>query len=221
MYSLPLGLALASGEECAGNFRTGPFSPPKPWKKIKRPLYGLLLSLALLISSTFVLTQLLLHKEKIKIQQAFSSLLTVENGETLQAPLSLNEIASKIEEMDQHILSRPDTFPLFPGIPKVSDILAWLSNHPTLNSTGLTPEIYIDRFHYVLEKRPSFNERTLHYQAKVEIDLATINASAARAFHEALLTPNPFVDSKKEIQWSSSKGKYFTSFYLKDKTRYQ
>jgi len=35
-----------------------------------------------------------------------------------------------------------------------------------------------------------------------------------------LITSNDFVDPKGEIKWTATKGKYRTSFYLKDKTIY-
>ena len=55
---------------------------------------------------------------------------------------------------------------------------------------------------------------------KVELEFSTATPKLAREFHDALIAPNQIVDPKGEVKWSSNRGKYRTSFFLKDKTLY-
>ena len=58
------------------------------------------------------------------------------------------------------------------------------------------------------------------YQVKVDLEMVAPTPKMARELHTALITPNDFVDPKAEVKWAASRGKYQTSFYLKDKTAY-
>ena len=59
-----------------------------------------------------------------------------------------------------------------------------------------------------------------HYAVRVDIDFTAPSGARAREFYDALNSPNPFVDPKEEVKWSSNKGRYQTSFFLKDRTQY-
>ena len=58
------------------------------------------------------------------------------------------------------------------------------------------------------------------YQVKVDLEFSTSSPRIAREFHDSLIAPNDLIDPKGEVKWSSNRGKYRTSFYLKDKTQY-
>ena len=69
-------------------------------------------------------------------------------------------------------------------------------------------------------KRPDQSKKKEKYRVKVDLEFSSPTPKQAREFHDALVAPNDFVDPKDEIKWSSNRGSYRTSFFLKDKTKY-
>ncbi len=69
-------------------------------------------------------------------------------------------------------------------------------------------------------KRPDFQHKKDTYRVKVELEFTTKDQAVARSFQEALKNSHSLADPKEEISWIASRGKYKTSFYLKDKTKY-
>ena len=120
--------------------------------------------------------------------------------------------------MENEIGSRPDTHPLLPQIPKVKEVLGWLTS--LRESHG----VVLESFNYQLLKSPDFSHKTEKYRVRVEIEISAQNPNAApnavQVFQEALRRPNLLIDPSEEIVWTPLKGRYKASFYLKDKTRY-
>ncbi len=136
--------------------------------------------------------------------------------ETGLRKLSTDEIQERVSLLEKEIKLDSIPFPLEPNIPRVSDLLAWLSNHPQLNGN----KILIELMHYQLVKHPEMNKPKERYLVKVELEFTSETPKAAREFHDALLAQNDFIDPKGEVKWNTLKGKYKVSFYLKDKTIY-
>ena len=130
-----------------------------------------------------------------------------------------------MSDLEKEIKEAPDFIALNPNVPRVSDVLAWLTTHPNVGFE-MVPEknedasILIENFNYALVKRPEEKKRDLKYQVKIDLEFTSPSPKSAREFHDALIAPNEMVDLKGEIKWSSTRGKYKTSFYLKDKTFY-
>jgi type IV pilus assembly protein PilM len=126
--------------------------------------------------------------------------------------------------LQKELQGTPDSFPLFANTPRVSDVLAWLSQHPAavlVDAKGnRQPKIQIDNFSYTMLKRPQQGKKQEKYQVKVELEFSSPTPKWAREFHDALIAPNDWIDPKGEVKWGSSRGKYKTSFFLKDKTAY-
>ena len=78
----------------------------------------------------------------------------------------------------------------------------------------------LENFSYKMVKRPEFNKKKEHYQVKVEIEFSTHTPRYAREFHDILLAPNEIIDPTSDVKWSSERGRYRASFFLKDKTLY-
>ena len=150
-----------------------------------------------------------------------------KRGDTIVpiANLDAEGISNRVDFLETSIKSMPESFPLLPNIPRVSDVLVWLSTHPKLvcaenSGPGDCLPFTIDVFNYSLVKRPEINKKSEKYQVKIDLEFSTSSPRLAREFHDALITSNDFVDPKGEIKWTATKGKYRTSFYLKDKTIY-
>ncbi len=250
VYALPIGLALNAlpSDPNHINFRKKGFSYPRPWRKCKKTLL-ITLPLSLVLALSFWLFSFsYTHYQKGVIQKEYAELLeamryshhrfeeefsspaggiSLEKGKNL-VPLekfSLNELENRLHYIEKKLTENPFEFPLSPNTPRVSDTLAWLLNHPVFVSTDMetgerAPLLQLENFLYSLVKHPDLLNKKERYQVKIDIDFSTDLPKQARAFHDALIEPNPFVDPKEEIKWNAQKGKYHVSFFLKDKTSY-
>ncbi len=215
------------------NFRQGDMEYPNPWRRYKATL-GIFVGASLMLAAMIFIFGLayLGYKEDF-IRENYSQLIA-DTGKTFKGfeeeisqtetpvdslkDLSMSELRTRMEILEKQINNEPDLFPLYPQVPTVTDTLAWLNGLPQMQ--GEDGKITIDSFNYTMVKRPEANKRNEKYQVKVDVELSAPTPKMARELHTALIQPNDFIDAKGEVKWSSSKGKYRTSFYLKDKTPY-
>lgn len=248
-FAIPIGAALTALPKNPGqvNFRQKEFSYPNPWKRFKKPLaiyFGLCLFLA---AAFYFFGQAYIGYHEDRLKENYVQLLALMNkpyrafeeefkakfphsasfheGEVPSLKkLTSEELLSRLNYLDKELQEAPDIFPLFPNVPRASDVLAWLSVLPSLHTKEETASnsqpIQIDSFSYTMVKRPEQSKRQEKYQVKVELEFTSPTPKQAREFHDILIAPNDFVDPKGEVKWSSNRGKYRTSFFLKDKTVY-
>lgn len=248
-FAVPLGLALNVLPNQSGliNFRKQELMFPNPWKHLKKPLSLYFLLGLVLAISFYLFGESYLKYQEDEIKKDYVALLAgmnkpysaFENEYLLKFPDESNEYGeiAEIQTLSQDAINNrlgflykelqasPDMFPLFPNVPRVSDVLAWLSNHPNVVENDpvnnlKTPLLQLESFSYNMLKRPDQGKKQEKYQVKVEFEFNTATPKLAREFHDALIAPNEIVDPKGEIKWSSNRGKYKTSFFLKDKTTY-
>jgi len=238
-YALPIGSALLGlpiYQDIRINLRKEELAYPAPLKRYMKPI-----ALYLGMCGTLALTFALLGKayianEQDNLRREYVSLLA-QTGKTYDAmeekmataqvgyiedpsDLTMEDLTHRLEALDQDIKAAPNLFPLQANTPQASDVLAWLSSHPIViggEEGGLT----LESFSYTMVKRPEMKKAAEKYRVKIEIEFASPTPKIAREFHDALLAPNDFVDPKDEIKWSSNRGKYRASFFLKDKTNYR
>lgn len=248
-FALPIGAALSalplSDEQI--NFRQNEFAYPAPWKRLKGVMATyLLLCLGLAIALVIYGKSYNSYREG-EIKRHYLELLNVMNkpyaefekeysskvpssrelsGEVPNvSSLTSDEIKGRLNYLEKEIQATPQTYPLLPNVPLVSDVLAWISTHPSFVGTTIAesqspPSLQIESFNYTLVKRPEPTKKQEKYQVKIELEFSSPTPKMAREFHDALIAPNEFVDPKGEIKWNSNRDKYRTSFYLKDKTVY-
>ncbi len=248
-FSAPIGYALTAlpKEKNRVNFRQHEYTFPYPWKRLKKPVaiyLGLCIALSAALfffGNAYVQTKEdLLKKDYLKIltvmkkpfKEHEDELLkknpfekTFAKGETGDIKeMSQSNIRKRLQLLEKEIKETPDIFALYPNTPRVSDVLAWLSNHPLVKDTtdpnSPKHRILLENFSYRMVKRPEQNKKKERYQVKVEIDFSTPTPRYAREFHDALLAPNEIVDPKGDVKWNSERGRYRASFFLKDKTAY-
>lgn len=238
-YALPIGSALLGlpiYEDIRINLRKEELAYPAPLKRYMKPI-----ALYLGMCGTLAIMFTLLGKAYIANQQdglrrEYVDLLA-QTGKTYDAmeekmatsqigyvedpsELTMEDLTQRLEALDKDIKAAPNLFPLQANTPQVSDVLAWISSHPVViggEDGGLT----IESFSYSMVKRPEIKKAGEKYRVKIEIEFSSPTPKAAREFHDALLAPNDFVDPKDEVKWSSNRGKYRASFFLKDKTNYR
>lgn len=246
-WALPIGAALTGLPSYRDpvNLRQADLAYPHPWKRYKLPVaIYLALCAGLAIALAFMGSAYVKYKED-QVRQEYSQLLSsmhkpytefekeyalkTGRGEIQEAPLvqslNLDEIRDRLRYLDKELQSTPEIYPLLPNIPNVSDVLAWLSSHPNAVSidpkTGeKNPLLQIESFSYALVKRPDVTKKQEKYQVKIELEFSSPTPKLAREFHDSLIAPNAFVDPKGEVKWSTNRGLYRASFFLKDRTVY-
>lgn len=250
-HALPIGLASTAlpleGSADQINFRGGDFSYSNPWRRLKKPLALYISSTVLLALALVTLTNATISRRELRVKEQYAQLLNAmeknhvsfelemegktPSKELMSAPpkialknLSLDQLNARLFKLSQEITSTPDVFPLQPDVPRVSDVLAWLSSHTKAvkgeGSASRTGLVRIEGFNYSMTRRPDKTKPQERYQVKVDLEFTSPDSKSAREFYDALVEPNAFVDPQSEVSWSAGLGKYRVSFYLKDKTSY-
>ncbi len=206
-FALPIGLGL---DACAqdGNslqFCQKQLLQPHTIKKRKKGaiLYAIAcLSAALLMSvlGSFSLKQ----KENVLREKLLTYLPQAKNIHSVEG------ISQTLASWEYSYKGKKTPFPLMADVPRVSDLLSYLSTHPALTAEG----VEIQSVHYSLTKYPKIAETSSPYTARVELDISSTTPRAARDFHEALLKGDAVVNEKKEIKWQTQNQTYHTSFEL-------
>ena len=246
-FAVPIGAALSAlPKQIQVNFRQGELSYSRPWKRFKQPLAIYYLLCVVLGITVSLFGNAYLNYQEDQLRQDYVLLLTslnrpyssferefrikhklplIEDDQIVPIiSLSANDLEERIETIRRDMKENVDLFPLQPGVPRVSDVLAWFSNHPLVkNASEESPEspaVQLESFNYSLVRRPEPKKAQEKYQVKVEIQFSALTPTIAREFHDALIAPNELVDPKAEVKWSANKGKYIATFFLKDKTFY-
>jgi type IV pilus assembly protein PilM len=215
-YALSIGYALtALPNKINVNLLKGELAYKKPFKRLKKTFLLYFTAIGALSAGAYLCGEsyLTYRQDEVKKHLAEALYQKVDTGKEI-SQLSLDELEKEILAWQKNIQTTPNLFALHPNIPRVSDLLAFLSTHPVAGKVELL------QLSYALVKKPELTRKEDKYQVKVELEFTTDTPRLAREFHDALIAPNEFVDPKGEIKWSTSKGSYKTSFYLKDKTFY-
>jgi len=216
------GLAIGTALAYQGiNFRQKEFSYPKRFKRLKKPLAAYFTLSLLLTGILCTFSERSLAKKQQEIQEAYRDLIQSEKITTQPVKFleTAQDYAFSLAIIEKELKGRPETFPLLPQIPKVKEVLSWLTSIAKQQGEENSP-IVIESLHYHMVKRPDFPHKQEHYKVRVDLELNVKDLNAARSFHEALKGSHTLVDTNEEIQWLPAKNKYKASFFLKDKTKY-
>lgn len=247
-YAIEIGYALSAlpNSKDQINFRQSSFVYSNPWKRYKKPA-AIYMALCLLLAVVIYFAgNVWVGGQEDKIREEYGNLLNTmnkpydtfeteyekkfppsqskANGELLTLKeLSQEDLQGRLSYLEKELQNTPDIYPLQPNTPRVSDVLAWLTSHPNVvmkTDKGNEAKLQIESFSYAMVKRPELTKKQEKYQVKIDLEISSPTPMLAREFHDSLVAPNDFVDPKGEIKWNSNRGKYRTSFYLKDKTVY-
>lgn len=244
--AVPVGLAISGLPKVQGqiNLRKEELAHSNPLKRVMKPLALYFVSCLLVAIGIFLYGQASMGYQEDQLKEQFGDLLSFMNkpydefekeyetklGQYDGSIIPIERLNStglfdRIDYLEAEVDEAPQPIALLPNTPRVSDVLAWLSTHPNVVLGGDDTErrkslIQIDNFNYSMVKRPEEKKRTNHYQVKVELEFTSTTPKLAREFHDALIEDNRMVDPKGEVKWSSNRGKYRTSFFLKDRTYY-
>jgi len=215
-YALAIGSAMASQEM---NFRQQEFIYPHPFKRLKKPLATTFVLLTLLAGALFWTGEGIVSSKKQAVETTYLNFLKNEKLNLPSTPQTPLEYERSISELAKNIQARPNTYPLYPQIPQVKELLSFLTSIPETKKE-LTPVVEIESLHYQMVSRPDFAHKKQKYKVRVDLELAAKDGGAARDFYEALKNNTRLIDTREGVQWVAAKGNYKASFYLKDHTRY-
>lgn len=227
VYAVPIGCALSVSLEQKGqsvNFRKEEFAYSDKWRRWKKELAIYFCLMLLLAAGSFMYGKAKLVEQQVGIVQQYATLLQVmEKPTTREEIIATNpdEIGEKVYDLEKELQEHSDEMALHPDVPRVSDLLAWLSTHPNVVLAGDDPKaISLEALSYNMVKRPEKGKLKEHYQVRVDLEFSSPSPTMARELHDALLVPNAFVDPKTELKWSVHRGHFKASFFLKDRTKY-
>lgn len=215
-YAVTIGLALdaLASDGSSVQFCQKEFTPRRTllFRKKKTVQYlGLCLAAALLMSigGSFFLNK----KRNHLVENLQSYLSSPVSKESLS---SARQIEEKLHAWENSLRGQKSSFAFLPNIPKVSDVLAWLSAHPAFATEegGQKEGMDIKSLHYSLTKYPKIGDPSSPYAAQVELEFTSAAPRNARDFHEALLKGDQIVNAKKEVKWQTQNQSYHASFEL-------
>lgn len=240
-FAVSIGTALSfhllKKEMSSVNFRKEELAFGDKWRHWKKELIAYFSLIALLTGALFLFSELSLEKSRVTLVEKYAELVSTiektpeevekEYAKSLDTDdtaiditsLSSEEIKDRLYFLENHLSSRQEEMVLHPDIPRVSDLLEWLSNHPKVGNNQ-EETLQLQQLSYFMIKRPEKGKLRDRYSVRVELEFSAPNPTMAREFHDALLAPNTFVDPKNEVKWSVQKNRYRITFFLKDKTHY-
>ena len=215
-YAVAVGFALdgIAQDGCSTKFRQKMFTAPSQKKQKIKLFSSYALSCLVLTSTTLLISHMYRdHKEKTLIEN-FQSSFSLQNKKID----TLDDLEKEVSLLETSLRKEKVPYSLSLPLPNISEVLAWISSHPVLNSKDSlddTSEVDMKKVKYNLLKYPKLTATNLPYTAKIELEIEIPNAELAKTFQESLQKEGSFVDLKKEISWQTKGSTYYISFFLK------
>jgi len=207
-FAVPIGLALEQNDPNSLQLRRAEFFPQRNWGRMG--IYASAL-LAVSFALSIFLFVFALWSSHCKKKEMIDSFQLAGKG----------SVEQRIDNWIASIETHNKEYPYILQVPKVAEVLSWLSTHPLLERLRKEDDpIDLREVRYELVKFPKIESLQEPYLAKVEIEFRFKNAMNARKFHEALREGDSHVDAKREITWESLSDGYRTSFFLKNRSPY-
>lgn len=186
------------------------FTPVHHVKIRKKRAWVYALSCLALTLITALCTTVALQKKTKTLSEKMAVLLPSSKN------LSLNDMEIELYKTEVSLSKQKNGFPFFLTVPKVSEVLSWLSTHPCFATPDGFPKEGIDikSFRYQLTRFPNLDEPTQPYHALIDIEFTATTPRLAREFHDALLKGDRIVNAKKELKWNTHGNIYSAQFEL-------
>ena len=219
VYATALGLALdtAIQNQDSIQFRQRQFTPSTHLERLGKKLCISLCMATLLVCFTHFATHQMLTQQTQELEQKIMSYCQswTEKGNwpsTVLKPSAVDKPIERIERKIAHVKQaiglQKAFFPVESPNWKVSDLLAYLSQAPSLK------DCHIEAVNYQLVKYPLIGKRRIPYRIMIDLQLSIPNSSVAKQIQDDL--QNNFVDSSQEFRWQRTKSGYSARFYLSE-----
>lgn len=213
-YALVIGAALEAIAEDGSqvNFSQKMFMTKKTKQHFLKKTFYYLGACAVLNLTSLIGVQTYLHKKQTALFAHIASILPKQKT----SPKSVQDWQEHLLSWKNKLSVQKLPFSLLPTVPKVSDVLAWISAHPAFINEGKAKDgIEVLSIHYQMLKYPTVDQKNIPYEAQVEIEFTASAPRLAREFHESLLKENQMIHTKKPVQWHAQGNKYRAIFTLK------
>lgn len=212
-YAISIGLALDAlkNDPFSIQFRQEDYISKRTYTTLKKGLIqgGALAALLFLMTSIF--SSLIYSKKEQALINEVDQILSVyeteltslkkgKEGQSLESLLINVNQQLRVPKRGEHLYESP---------PLVSDVLAFISTHPMLQ------EIDVKGLDYTLTRYPTIKNPTDSYRPKVRLVFYTEEAKKARAFHDAIVDEDTYVDKDEEIEWKRNENEYEIAFFLR------
>lgn len=215
-YAIPIGLALdaLTSDDHTVQFCQKEFTPQHVLGRRKKKLGVYLLTCFAATLLSFTTGTSLLRKKQHTLMERLHHLLPATW--TKKSFNSVKEMQEILVTWEKSLQQQTAPLTLILPVPKVSDVLAWLSTHPAFSTEegGKKEGMEIKSLHYSLTKYPKIDEKSTPYLGQLEIEFTTAIPRLARDFHEALLKGDAIANAKKEVKWQVQNQTYYTCFEL-------
>ncbi|MCB1082154.1 MAG: hypothetical protein KDK63_03300 [Chlamydiia bacterium] len=212
-YAIPIGLALDAlkNDKITVQFRQDAYLSKRAYKTIKKGLIrGGVLGCVLLIFSLIFHTTVIHKKEKALVERVKNLMAAYE---TSLPALKGGPKGGNIEEILLNINSRlkgpKKGESLYETPPLVADLLAFISSHPCLEG------IDVKRLDFTLSSYPTLKRPSALYRPKVHLVFSTPEANKARAFHDAIVENEEYIDKEEQVEWKRQGDTYEIFFFLR------
>lgn len=212
-YAISIGLALDAlkNDPYSVQFRQEDYLSKRTHATLKKGLIqgGVLAAFLFLMTTifsslTYSKREQALINEVDQIISAYETELTSlekgKKGQSLETLLVNVNQQLRVPKSGEHLYDPP---------PLVSDVLAYISTHPLLQ------EIDVKRLDYTLTRYPTIKNPSDSYRPKVHLIFYTEEAKKARAFHDAIVDEETFVDKEGEMEWKRNENEYEMAFFLR------
>ncbi len=215
-YAASVGLALdgIAQDEFSTCFRKNAFVAPSLKKHRVKLLCSMALSSLVLTSTALLISGMYQNHMEKSLIDTFQSSFSVP-AKKIE---SLKDLENELSLLDSSLEKEKIPYRLTLSLPNVSEVLAWLSNHPILTTSPSLQQkgsIDIKKIHYQLMKYPKLVAPTIPYSAQIEMEMEILDPLVAKSFQQALEQDRLFIDLQKEITWKNKGSTYFISFFLK------
>ncbi len=210
-FAVPLGLSLETQGEGVIQFRQGHLTTLGHVQKTKRLFYTLAGGGVTLMLAALIAFQMVIGKQQKVMRKELKGFISRYKQEFPLLKFDASKgIENNLSQIKKQLRGSKAAGKLYLEPPKVSDLLLYLSVYPELNEEG----VKIESLQWNLESYPSVNSPSKNYEIKVDLTFSTLQALKARAFHDALLRGDAYINEKKGVTWSRNGDVYQTSFFL-------
>lgn len=212
-YAVPIGLALDAliNDSTSIQLRQEDYIPKRTYANLKKGLVqgGVLAGMLFLLALTF--STLLYSKKEANLIEEISDLMTYyESGiPSLNGGIKGKHLEEVLTDLNRKLRVPKNGEHLYQSPPLIADLLAFISTHPQLEG------IDVKRLDYTLTRYPTIKNPSDSYRPKVHLIFTTPEAKRARAFHDALIDDEQFVDGNGEIEWKRNEDEYEIAFFLR------
>jgi type IV pilus assembly protein PilM len=211
-HGLAIGYALDALKSDANSiqFLQGEFAPTRHVALRKKKVLTYALACMALSAAIALCSAFALKKKTRALSEKMHSYFSVSKE------LSIDAMEAELFKAEQTLQKQKNGFPFFLTLPKVSDVLSWLSTHPSFATAEGFPKegIAIKNFRYQLVKFPTVENPSTPYQGLIDIEFTASTPRLAREFYDALLKGDSIVNSKKDIKWNAQGTVYSVQFEL-------